>query len=536
MPPNESETENQDFDDEMYMEILRDDPPMKRYVSRGDTPDPVDIAGPHKQADRAIFRCIRFTMNDKTARFQPILGDAGMGKTHLYWVLKDKESIFSGKEFLAVYVPSPPAPVRIPLHLHACLVDEAGEQIFEETVDMLISKFGGVKGVTHEQYDFNYAMERLLARYPGISADVVKALMRYRLDPDHRDLARRWLFGDAVSDAELEQLGVRTVLEEDDVTVATLNLLMEGSERTVVFFIDETEGLYNTHGEEAERRFLEILKRIYNEGKNVVMVASCLTDVWDRIYEIADAPMQSRMEEPVSLRPFTEDDLICFVEKTMEKYWNEKNIDPPPSLLFPLSESDIDDAFKHSEGVPREAIKFIIPRLDSILFDIEEEPEPQADYVIKLTASVVINAIVEALKLAAEEIGGQVQLHMAKGGTSREATAIVKVNKNGQSKKICIDVANVKDWNRSGGVAGYYSVKRVKEIIETDEADYGIVAVPKETGGAKFEAMREELGDTLTTLRFTEKTATQLVESTKGRVLTSEEADIFGEIVKSVQN
>ncbi|MFO7836696.1 MAG: hypothetical protein R6V83_08575 [Candidatus Thorarchaeota archaeon] len=534
MPQDELENETESFDEEMYMEILRDDPPMKRYVSRGDTPDSVDIAGPHKAADRAILRCIRFTIKDNTARFQPILGEAGMGKTHLFWSLKDKESIFAGKEFLAVYVPSPPAPVRIPLHLHACLVDEAGERIFDETVDMLISKFGGVRGVTHEQYDFDYAMERLLARYPGISADVVKTLMRYRLDPGHRDLARRWLFGDAVGDEELEELGVRTVLEEDDVTVATLNLLMEGSERTIVFFIDETEGLYNTHGEEAERRFLEILKRIYNEGKNVVLVASCLTEVWDRIYEIADAPMQSRMEETVNLRPFTKDDLTSFVEKSMKQYWNEKNIDPPPNPIFPLDPDDIEESFNHSEGVPREAIKFIIPRLDSILFDIEEEPEPQADYVIKLTASVVINAIVEALKLAAEETGGEVQLHMAKGGTSREATAIVKVKKNDESSKICIDVANVKDWNRSGGVAGYYSVKRVKEILESDEADYGVVAVPEETGGAKFEAMREDLGELLTTLRFTEKTATQLVESTKGRVLTSEEAEMFGEIVKSV--
>ena len=138
-PPSDTPTE---FDTKMYLEILKEDPPMRRYVSRGDMPDDVDIPGPHLDCDRAIWRVARFTMKDHTARFQPILGSAGMGKTHLYWVIKGQEDIFDAGNFLAVYVPSPPSPARVPLHLHACIVDEAGDDLFEETVDMLISKIG----------------------------------------------------------------------------------------------------------------------------------------------------------------------------------------------------------------------------------------------------------------------------------------------------------------------------------------------------------------------------------------------------------
>ena len=148
-PPSEIP---ESFDKNMYMEIMRETPPLTRYVSRGDTRDEIDVPNPHKDADRSVFRAVRFTMKDGTPRFQPILGSHGTGKTHLYWVLKDQENYFATGKFLAVYVPSPPSPIRIPLHIHACLVDEAGEQIFEDAVDMLITKFGGLSiGSSHSR-------------------------------------------------------------------------------------------------------------------------------------------------------------------------------------------------------------------------------------------------------------------------------------------------------------------------------------------------------------------------------------------------
>lgn len=527
--------ETSTFDNEMYMEILRDNPPMKRYVSRGDTPDEIDIAGPHEDADNAIFRVLRFVMSDSTPRFQPILGSAGMGKTHLFWALKDKEVSLRKGRYTAVYVPSPPAPVRVPLHFHACLVDEMGEGLFENAVDMLITKFGGVKGVTHELYDYTYALERLLVEYPGISADVVKVLLRYRLDPAHKDLARRWLLGDALSDDEIEKLDVRTILEEDDVTFATLKLLLEGSEQPIVMFIDEFEGPYNTHGEEGERHFLEVLKRLYNEGKNVVMVASCLSEIWERIYSSADGPMRSRMEQPVSLREFTKDDIAEFISSSMKIYWESQNIEPPPDPLFPLTSSDIEEAFNHSRGVPREAIRYVIPRIDEILFERTPEPlEEQTDFVIKLTAPVIINAVAKALEEAGKSRDITTQLLVAKGVADREATAILSLMQGDVIKKVCIDIANVKDWDRSGGVAAYYSVKRLNDIIDNKEADHAIIAVPEETSGTKYQAMSQDMGANLTTMKFNEESAKGLVEAVTKGMISREHLERFGKIVEEL--
>lgn len=535
MPASEEPQTEEEFDRAMYLEILRDNPPMRRYVSRGDMRDSVDIEGPHEDADKAIFRFLRFVMDDGTPRFIPILGTAGIGKTHLFWALKDREETFSKGKYRAIYVPSPPAPVRVPLHIHACIVDELGEELFENAVDMLIVKFGGLKGVTHEIYDYTYALERLLVDYPGISADVVKVLLRFRLDPAHRDLARRWLFGDALSDDEIEKLDVRTILEDDDVTLATLKLLLEGSEIPLILFIDEMEGPYNTHGEEGERHFLEVIKRLYNESKNVLFVASCLTEIWDRIYTIADPPTRSRMEKPVSLRHFTADDIQEFIEKTLENYWVEQNIDAPPNKLFPLEEKDIEEVFAESEGIPREAIRFAMARVDEVLFGDKAEPIPeQPDYVIKLTASVVISAIAKALQIIGKKGGVTVKLSVAKGVANKQATAILSCEKAGLTKNVCIDVANVKDWDRSGGVAAYYSVKRLQKMLEAKESDLAIVAVPEATGGAKFQALSADIGSKLKTLSFTKDSATLLVESTTKNKVDATLKESFKDIIESL--
>lgn len=514
---------------DIYLDILREDPPMKRYVCRGDTRDSVDIPAPHEAADRAIMRAIRFTMSDKMPRFQPILAGAGMGKTHLFWVIKDREqTYFANSNYLAVYVPSPPAPVRVPLHLHACIVDEAGESLFDEAVDMLIAKFGGVKGATQEVYDFNYALDRLLGEYPGISSDVLKALLRYRLDSQNRGLARRWLFGDALSEEEIAKLGVRTVLEDDDVTLATLRLLAEGSERPIVLFVDEMEAPYNTHGEQGERPFLEVLKRVYNEFKNVVIVASCLSDIWERVYNLADAPTRSRMESPIQLRHFSKEDFTQYIAATMSEYWRTQNMDAPPDPLFPFSPANVDEAFVSSRGIPREAIRSLMSILETTLSAKEAEIEPQADHTVKLTSAVVVGAVVEALTISGKGAGVSVLLHLMKAGSEKQATVVIVLRKAGQEQRLCIDIPNVKDWDRSGGVAAFYSAKRLKDVLDAGEADVALISIPQETKGAKFEPAIAEMGPRLLTLKLDAQSATELVENTNAHKLSKEQHDLFG--------
>ncbi len=280
---------------------------------------------------------------------------------------------------------------------------------------------------------------------------------------------------------------------------------------------------------------MEVLKRLYNQCRNLVLVASCLSDIWPRISSLADAPMRSRMEPPVSLRAFTRDDIKSFFVVCMQSYWAEQNLDPPADPLFPLTEADIDMAFERSRGTPREAIRWLINRLDSILIgQIQTATVPQDDHVIKLTSSVVIGSIVKAFLMVGMKRGVDVKLQTASGGGTRQASAIVQLRKNSISRSVCIDVPSVKDWDRSGGVAAFYSAQRIKTSLDERLCDMGIVALPESTKGAKFESLSTELGSRLITLRFTTETATRLVFSTNQMRLENDDHDTFVDVLNRI--
>jgi len=533
-PSDEPKSEEEDFDYELYLEVLREEPPFKRYVSRGDTPDMIDISDPHAEADFAIERAIRLTKSDKTPRLQPVLGGAGMGKTHLFWVLKDREADSIAGPYRAVYVPSPPSPIRVPLHFYACLVDEVGDVLFNDMADILLDRFGELHGRIRKKYELEDLMRKALAQYPGVAADPVKVLLQYRLFEEKRALARRWLLGEALSPEELQMLDVRTYLEDDDITTATFKLLIEGSDRPIVLFIDEMEGPYNTYGEEGERRFLEVIKRVYNECTNICIIASCLSEIWERIYSIADTPMRSRMEPPVSLERFSRDHVAKFIQESMDLYWDEKNLDPPPNPYFPLSEEDVTLVYDKSHGVPREAIRHLITRIDEILFGRRVTEPRAADYVIKLTPSVVIGSIVRAIQILAEESGLSIQLQAASGRSKKESAATMTVGDDSGTKTFSIEVPNVKDWNRSAGVAAYYSAKRLKKAVEEGVADIVVIAVPEKTSGAKFESLKEELRERMVVLSLNQDTAAELVDATNEGRLPDSQLETFRELLRKI--
>ena len=265
---------------ELYLDVLREGAtPFDRFVSRGKLEDVVDIPGPRIKIDRYLFRAVRQTQSDHSTRMIPVIGSAGTGKTHAFWAYKTLERRLSQKgdevlpgnipsNWTIVYVPSPPAAVRIFLHVYTCMLDEmnseAGGSILKTVADNLVGRWGGMKkkklGLFGGQ-DLEETIQNGIREYPGIFSDCVKTLCIFSMDQSRARLAERWLLGEDLTEEELDKLGINSVIESDDICLAMIKIICENSNRTVVLYFDELESPYRMHGPEAEAKFLETLKQ-----------------------------------------------------------------------------------------------------------------------------------------------------------------------------------------------------------------------------------------------------------------------------------
>lgn len=534
---------------EMYLDVLRDAPisPFSNFVARGDLPEKIDIARPRSYIDREVYRLVRQTYRDRSSRLIPILGSAGTGKTHAYHSFKEKErenrkkltdsaevevieaSQVEPVDWTIVYVPSPPASIRVLLHVYTCLIEEVGPEILNEVSKKLVEKWGGEKGgLLQRKPKIEEVIQKGVREFPGIFADCVKALVTFQLDKNRRGLAERWLLGEELEQEDLEDLGVKSVVEEDDVCLALIKIITENLDRVIILYFDELESPFRLFGEIAERKLLEILKRLYNEVKGLVIVIAVLKEIWPRILEIADQPLRSRMEPEQELKPFSLNDLKIYFSKSMETFWDENNLNPPLYPLFPLNEKLIEMIFEKTKGNPRNSIKLCKRFIDMVVMEemtveelmkvgedivatakpkVQEEEEEEIDfskpreviqkkieeilaeeeYTIDVNPSSVAGAALKCINMVGEEKGKdfktQMEFKFMLGKRPQTLAALVEAG----GKKWGLEIPSCKSFDRSAGVAGYYAAKRLKDAISQNSIDEALLIVPKETGGAKYE-------------------------------------------------
>ena len=561
---------------EMYFETIKTSPtPFDRYVSRGDIEDVVDIAAPRMEVERGALRAIRFTVSDTTARFVPIVGDAGSGKTHFYWVLKSKDIAPEDMNYITVYVPSPPSPTRILLHVYTALMDEVGIEVLKIVADKILTDFGAIERMKR---GFSYVSAEQVARtamrfYPGLNVDVLKSIILFGMGKktgqvQEAEIAEAWLLGEAISEDDMEKIGVKSLIEDDDVCLAAIKLFVENMDRPIIFYFDEMEIPFRMFGEDVEIRLWETMKRLYNELKNIVIVAACLFEVWDKIESLADSAMRSRMESTLHLHPFKVEDIKEFYVRAMNHFWDSQNLPNLDDQFFPLAEFVFDKIYQRSEGNPRESIKLIRKAIDEKT-DSYVEPDltlPEEVKVIApeeievaVTEKVTIETAKEAVALAtAEPIMTETQ-EISEGITpSVEPAEILAIDVNpgsvtggavcsiltiakkigkqdeismdlefefevGKKKQkiggaiiqgdmvLGIEVPSVKSFDKPGGVAAYYAIRRLHDALKNGVISKGCLITPEGTKGNKYMQVRETAGDGIIVIELNQEAAEDLI-------------------------
>ncbi|WP_287588009.1 hypothetical protein, partial [Candidatus Borrarchaeum sp.] len=558
-----------DDEQEMYFEVIKTTPtPFDRYVSRGDIEDVVDIPGPRMEVERGAMRAIRFTLSDQSARFLPIVGNAGSGKTHFYWVLKSKDIAPQDMNYITVYVPSPPSPTRILLHVYTALMDEVGIEILKIVAEKILTDFGATESMRR---GFSYVSAEQVARtamrfYPGLNVDVLKAIILFGLGKktgqiEELQIAEAWLLGEAISEDEMDKIGVKSLIEDDDVCLAAIKLFVENMDRPIILYFDELEIPFRMFGEDSETRLWETMKRLYNELQNVVIIASCLLEVWDKIESLADSAMRSRMESTLRLYPFKVEDIKEFYVRAMNHFWDVNNLPDPEDKFFPLAEFVFDKIYHRSKGNPRDSIKLIRKAIDEKT-DSYIEPDltlPEAVGVIPPAQVEVATA--ETTMAVTQEVGKEVtpSVELAEilaidvnpgsivGGALCSVQAIArnlgKLNeisldldfefiidkkkqklggtiKRGPYMLIGVEVPSVKSFDKPGGVAAYYAIRRLHDAIKNGVITKGCLITPSGTKGNKYMQVRESAGNNIMVIELNQEEAEDLIRKCQEKPIT----------------
>lgn len=522
------------MDFEEYFEILRENPlPFQRYVSRGDMRDEVDIQEPRKEAEETILESIELVKLDGAPRIIPVLGEAGLGKTHLYWVLKEKERIYN---FIIVYVPSPPNPLRTILHLYTCLMDTIGTTLIENVANKLLETYGsGRKRFLSffrrgKREEFSLPQTR-----SGISSDIIKVLLVYTTNFSLRKIAERWLLSETLSEEEIEKLGVRSILDDDETCFAALKILLSNTDAIIIFYFDEMETPLRMWGEEAERQILETIKKLYNELRNCCFIITSLPDTWNYLTKIMDTALSSRMELPIYLKPFSVEDIKRFYVEHMKLYWERFNLTLPDNPYFPFRGEEFREIHKVTKGNPRGVIRQLRRKLKEKLRIEEKEVEKKEK--IKVTPIILIDSLCLAMSKVAKKMGLSAALKIAYsyklGDKQQQIAALMDISKNNNNIVVGFEIPNVKNWNRSGGIAAYYALRRLETAINSGLMNKGIIVVPKETSGEKYKRLLEKERGKIISIEINQKEAEEIISEGKG--ISKKATEIAKEILKIIK-
>jgi hypothetical protein len=238
------------------------------------------------------------------------------------------------------------------------------------------------------------------------------------------------------------------------------------------------------------------------------------------------------MEPEQELKPFSLNDLKIFFSRSMETFWEDNNLNPPLYPLFPLNEKLIEMIYEKTQGNPRNSIKLCRRFIDKVVMEemtveellevgaeivatakppseIEEEivdfSKPrevikktiedilaEEEYSIDVNPQSVAGATLKCINMVGDDKRKkhktQMEFKFKMGKRSQTLAALIEA----EGKKWGMEIPSIKTFDRSAGVAGYYAAKRLKDAIAEKVIDYGILIVPKGTGGAKYEMILKD--------------------------------------------
>ncbi|WP_324715858.1 DNA translocase FtsK [Carboxydochorda subterranea] len=329
---------------ELDRRILTGPDPFERrtVASAWEAPLEADVASIHAAETERLLQLVEAVRADRRTRSVMVVGQPGFGKTHLLGRLKARLRMPA----LFVYVTAFSDPERPYRHLIRQLVTSLEQQIAPGAGQQLAAVVRAVTRLDRRQ---------LVARYPGIDLDVVRAVELL----SHRRLwqrARSWLSGNEMDPQDVRALGLSHALAtEEDVrgAIVTLARMLAGW-GPVVMAWDQLESLASSPAEPGLAILGNRLMTLHDEAPNLLLVLACLDKTSTEAARVWPQSVQDRLAgEIIGLRGLTAEQAQQLCDLRMRVLYGRES---PPWTAYPFRHEFFAELFRPGAAGPRKVL------------------------------------------------------------------------------------------------------------------------------------------------------------------------------------
>lgn len=301
-----------------------------------------------------------------------LLGPAGSGKTHLFTRLRRQVGC------RAIFVHNRPeiGVDQSPRHVLSAIVQALRQPVFrrdERQIDVVVGTMLARASAAPAHFPLAFLadclgqtvevqqkiLESAISYAEDHSADVWPEYLLYLLRLPFADRFEQralwtWLSGGEPSEVQLERLGVRTALRDDDVLMAlrTLGVVATFGAPIVIVF-DQLENLADEEGKTARIiQYARLVSELRDTVQGLVIVQMALDSVWmSRMQNVLHTSMRDRLEERVAyLDAPTAEERVELVRCWVNALPVEQRSEPFP---YPFTITQIESWKRASGMTPR---------------------------------------------------------------------------------------------------------------------------------------------------------------------------------------
>lgn len=375
--------------------------PFRKFVSTGEIKEELGLV----RSRTNLVKDIKDVIDNNESFILPIIGEVGVGKTHLFWSLKNKLYYYN-----TIYISLENVYRKFFYNVYSEFIEEIGPEVLRSITNKLCNNWGaldrrfGFFHVADMEKVRKTALEKFSDKFDDKIAlnDVLNAISAHQLDPYKKVEAERWLLGELMDFRELAHLNLLYDLKRRTYAFTILKIMIENANLGTVLFIDDFGriiSLMNPHPDSEEifdpgwlydddtkspnilaaEKILEKILNLNNiNGLKIIITlksVESLKEIINKVKEINENLIYI-FKEPLFLENFEEIDIFELYRKKIEEILVDIDftefLEDFWSSYYPLNEKILKRIYDISQGNPREIIKQLIKIFNDIIYSDEE--------------------------------------------------------------------------------------------------------------------------------------------------------------------